>query len=392
MNQEKVHLTVGTIGHVDHGKTTLTAAITTVLSQMNPNNKAKKFEDIDNAPEEKARGITIATTHIEYETENRHYAHIDCPGHADYVKNMITGASQMDLAILVVSATDGVMPQTKEHVLLAKQVGVPKIIVFLNKCDVAEDEELIELVEMEVRELLNTHGFDGDGAPVIKGSAFKALEGDVAYVGKIKELANALDTYVEDPIRETDKPFLMPVESAFSIEGRGTVITGNVERGTIKIGEEIELLGAAKTFKTIVTSIKRFNTELKEGIAGDSVGLLLRGIKRHEVGRGHVAAKPGTIASTSRFKCEAYILKKEEGGRHSGFTSGYKPQFYIRTSDTTGTVNLPKGIELVLPGDNVSFTVELQKNIQAEKGLRFAIREGNLTVGAGVITEILPCK
>ncbi|BBD76644.1 elongation factor Tu [Hydrogenophilus thermoluteolus] len=386
----KPHVNVGTIGHVDHGKTTLTAAITTVLAK-HFGGEAKKYDDIDAAPEEKARGITINTAHVEYETANRHYAHVDCPGHADYVKNMITGAAQMDGAILVVSAADGPMPQTREHILLARQVGVPYIIVFLNKCDMVDDPELLELVEMEVRDLLNQYGFPGDDTPIVKGSALKALEGDQSELGEpaILKLAETLDSYIPTPERDIDKPFLLPIEDVFSISGRGTVVTGRVERGTVKVGDEVEIVGLRPTQKTTVTGVEMFRKLLDEGRAGDNVGVLLRGTKREEVERGQVLAKPGTITPHTHFECEVYVLTKEEGGRHTPFFSNYRPQFYFRTTDVTGSIELPEGVEMVMPGDNVKLTVKLIAPIAMEEGLRFAIREGGRTVGAGVVSKII---
>jgi elongation factor Tu len=386
----KPHVNVGTIGHVDHGKTTLTAAITTVLSKKF-GGEAKAYDQIDAAPEEKARGITINTAHVEYETANRHYAHVDCPGHADYVKNMITGAAQMDGAILVVSAADGPMPQTREHILLARQVGVPYIIVFMNKCDMVDDEELLELVEMEIRELLTKYDFPGDDIPIIKGSALKAVEGDQGDLGEpsIFRLAEALDTYIPQPERALDGAFLMPVEDVFSISGRGTVVTGRIERGIIKVGEEIEIVGLKPTLKTTCTGVEMFRKLLDQGQAGDNVGVLLRGTKREEVERGQVLAKPGTITPHTKFTAEIYVLGKDEGGRHTPFFQGYRPQFYFRTTDVTGAVELPAGTEMVMPGDNVSVTVNLIAPIAMEEGLRFAIREGGRTVGAGVVAKIV---
>ncbi|MFA9459638.1 elongation factor Tu [Thiohalorhabdus sp. Cl-TMA] len=386
----KPHVNVGTIGHVDHGKTTLTAAMTKVLSSEY-GGESREFSDIDNAPEERERGITIATAHVEYETSNRHYAHVDCPGHADYVKNMITGAAQMDGAILVVSAADGPMPQTREHILLARQVGVPQIVVFLNKADMVDDEELLELVEMEVRELLDEYEFAGDETPVIVGSALKALEGDTGEHGEeaINKLAVAMDEYIPTPDRPVDQDFLMPIEDVFSISGRGTVVTGRVERGKIHTGDEVEIVGLKDTAKTTVTGVEMFRKLLDEGEAGDNVGCLLRGIKREDVERGQVLAKPGSITPHTRFKGEVYILKKEEGGRHTPFFQGYRPQFYFRTTDVTGSCTLPEGTEMVMPGDNVTMEVNLIAPIAMEDGLRFAIREGGRTVGAGVVAQIL---
>ena len=386
----KPHVNVGTIGHVDHGKTTLTAAITTILSKKF-GGEAKGYDQIDSAPEEKARGITINTAHVEYETETRHYAHVDCPGHADYVKNMITGAAQMDGAILVCSAADGPMPQTREHILLARQVGVPYIIVYLNKCDMVDDEELLELVEMEVRDLLSSYDFPGDDLPIVKGSALKALEGDQSDIGEpsIFRLAEALDSYIPTPERAIDKPFLLPIEDVFSISGRGTVVTGRVERGVVKVGEEIEIVGIKPTAKTTCTGVEMFRKLLDQGQAGDNVGVLLRGTKREEVERGQVLAKPGTITPHTQFTAEVYVLSKDEGGRHTPFFANYRPQFYFRTTDVTGAVSLAEGVEMVMPGDNVSITVELIAPIAMEEGLRFAIREGGRTVGAGVVAKIL---
>ena len=385
--RNKPHLNVGTIGHVDHGKTTLTAALTKVLAEAY-GGEAKGYDQIDNAPEEKARGITINTSHVEYETQARHYAHVDCPGHADYVKNMITGAAQMDAAILVVSAADGPMPQTKEHILLARQVGVPRVIVYLNKADMVDDKELLELVEMEVREELSKRDFDGDNAPVVTGSALKALEGDGDAVESIKQLAAKLDEYVEEPERPIDGAFLMPVEDVFSISGRGTVVTGRVERGVVKVGEEVEIVGLKDTTKTTCTGVEMFRRLLDQGQAGDNIGVLLRGTKREEVERGQVLAKPGSITPHKKFKAEVYVLSKDEGGRHTPFFKGYRPQFYFRTTDVTGAVVLPDGVEMVMPGDNVSLSAELITPIAMEEGLRFAIREGGRTVGAGVVTKI----
>jgi len=388
--RNKPHVNIGTIGHVDHGKTTLTAAITTIMAEER-GGKAMNYEDIDKAPEEKARGITINTSHVEYETENRHYAHVDCPGHADYIKNMITGAAQMDGAILVVSAADGPMPQTREHVLLARQVQVPYIVVFLNKCDMLDDEELLELVEMEVRELLSEYEFPGDDTPVIKGSALKALEGDTSDIGRpaIIELMNNVDEYIPTPERAIDKPFLMPVEDVFTISGRGTVATGRVEKGIIKVGEEIEIVGIRDTKKTTCTGVEMFRKLLDQGQAGDNVGVLLRGVKRDDIERGQVLAKPGSIKPHTKFKGEVYILKKEEGGRHKPFFAGYRPQFYFRTTDVTGSITLPEGVEMVMPGDNVSIEVELIVPIAMQEQLRFAIREGGRTVGAGVVANVI---
>jgi elongation factor Tu len=376
---------------VDHGKTTLTAAITTVLARKTGNGQAMAFDQIDNAPEEKARGITISTSHVEYETANRHYAHVDCPGHADYVKNMITGAAQMDGAILVVSAADGPMPQTREHIVLAKQVGVPKIVVFLNKADMVDDEELLELVEMEVRDLLSQYDFPGDKTPVIIGSALKALEGDTSEIaeGAIMKLAEAMDEYIDIPARETDKPFLMPIEDVFSISGRGTVVTGRIEQGIVKVGEALEIVGIRDTQKTTCTGVEMFRKLLDQGQAGDNVGVLLRGTKREDVERGQVLAHPGTIKPHTTFEAEVYVLSKEEGGRHTPFLNGYRPQFYFRTTDVTGAVKLPAGMEMVMPGENVKITVELGNPIAMSEGLRFAIREGGRTVGAGVVTKII---
>ncbi len=388
--RKKPHLNTGTIGHVDHGKTTLTAAITSVLSKSGKA-EARKFDQIDNAPEEKARGITIAISHVEYETEKRHYAHVDCPGHADYIKNMITGAAQMDGAILVVSAADGAMPQTREHILLAKNIGVPSIVVFLNKVDMVDDPDMVEMVEEEIRELLSKYGFPGDTTPVIRGSALKALSGDDSEIGSqaIMKLMDALDTYVPEPTREVDKPFLMAVEGVFSIPGRGTVATGRIERGKVKVGEEVEIIGFGSKTKTTVTGVEMFRKELSEGQAGDNVGLLLRGVKKEDIERGQVLTKVGTVAPHKKFKCEVYILSKDEGGRHSPFLQGYRPQFYFRTTDVTGVVDLPEGREMVMPGDHVSLAVELIAPIAMEKDQRFAVREGGRTVGSGIVTEIL---
>ena len=387
----KPHLNVGTIGHIDHGKTTLTAAITKHLEKKGMAEYVP-FDEIDKAPEEKARGITIATAHVEYETDNRHYAHVDCPGHADYIKNMITGAAQMDGAILVVGADDGPMPQTREHILLARQVGVPSIVVYLNKCDMVDDEELIELVELEMRELLSKYEFPGDDIPIIKGSALKALESDDSDADEVKslfELMDAIDSYIPEPVRDTDKPFLMPIEDVFSISGRGTVVTGRVERGIVKVGDEVELVGIRDTTKTVCTGVEMFRKILDQGQAGDNIGVLIRGTKRDEVERGQVVAKPGSITPHTKFKAEAYILTKEEGGRHTPFFNGYRPQFYFRTTDVTGVTTLPEGVEMVMPGDNVAMEVALITPIAMEKELRFAIREGGRTVGAGVISEII---
>jgi elongation factor Tu len=386
----KPHVNVGTIGHVDHGKTTLTAALTLVLSKKF-GGEAKAYDQIDNAPEEKARGITINTAHVEYETQNRHYAHVDCPGHADYVKNMITGAAQMDGAILVVSAADGPMPQTREHILLARQVGVPYIIVYLNKADMVDDKELLELVEMEVRELLSKYEFPGDNTPIIIGSALKAMEGDKGDMGEgsIFKLADALDSYIPQPKRALDGPFLMPVEDVFSISGRGTVVTGRVERGIVKVGDEIEIVGLKPTIKTVCTGVEMFRKLLDQGQAGDNIGVLLRGTKREEVERGQVLAKPGSITPHTKFAAEVYVLSKEEGGRHTPFFNGYRPQFYFRTTDVTGSVELPQGTEMVMPGDNIAITVTLIVPIAMEDGLRFAIREGGRTVGAGVVSKVI---
>ena len=389
-DRSKPHMNVGTIGHIDHGKTTLTAAITKVLAKENPKVKFRAFDSIDNAPEEKARGITIAIAHVEYETKNRHYAHVDCPGHADYIKNMITGAAQMDGAILVVAATDGPMPQTREHVLLARQVNVPYIVVYMNKCDAVEDPELLDLVEMEVRDLLNKYQFPGDKIPVIRGSALKAREGDAKWEKSIHELMDAVDSYIPMPPREIDKPFLMPVEDIFSISGRGTVVTGRVERGKVKVQEEVEIVGLRpEPFKRVVTGVEMFKKLLDEGQAGDNIGVLLRGTEKDDVERGMVLAKPGSITPHTKFKASVYILTKEEGGRHTPFFNGYRPQFYFRTTDVTGVATLPGGTEMVMPGDNVGLEIELITPIAMEKGLRFAIREGGHTVGAGTVAEIL---
>lgn len=386
--RSKPHINVGTIGHVDHGKTTLTAAITTVLSKKY-GGSARAFDQIDNAPEEKARGITINTSHVEYDTAVRHYAHVDCPGHADYIKNMITGAAQMDAAILVVAATDGPMPQTREHILLGRQVGVPYIIVFLNKCDMVDDPELLELVEMEVRDLLSQYDFPGENTPIIHGSALKALEGDPIWTKKIIELSDYLDKYIPNPKRAIDKPFLLPIEDVFSISGRGTVVTGRVEKGIIKVGEEIEIIGIKNTVKSICTGVEMFRKLLDEGRAGENIGVLLRGVKREDIERGQVLAQPGSIKPHTKFESEVYILSKEEGGRHTPFFKGYRPQFYFRTTDVTGVVELPKEIEMVMPGDNIKMTVTLIHPIAMDEGLRFAIREGGRTVGAGVVAKII---
>jgi elongation factor Tu len=388
-DRSKPHVNIGTIGHVDHGKTTLTAAITKVLAKHNPKITVRAFDSIDNAPEEKARGITIATAHVEYETANRHYAHVDCPGHADYVKNMITGAAQMDGAILVVAATDGPMPQTREHILLARQVGVPAMVVFMNKVDAVDDAELLELVEMEVRELLSSYEFPGDDIPVIQGSALKALEGDPAWEPKIDDLMAAVDSYIPTPAREMDKPFLMPVEDIFTIQGRGTVATGRIERGQVKVNEPVEIVGIKDTRNSVVTGVEMFKKLLDSGMAGDNVGLLLRGVERKEIERGQVIAKPGSITPHTKFKAEAYVLTKEEGGRHTPFFTGYRPQFYFRTTDVTGVANLPAGVEMVMPGDNIQMEITLIAPIAMEKGLRFAIREGGRTVGAGTVSEVV---
>jgi elongation factor Tu len=388
-DRSKPHVNVGTIGHIDHGKTTLTAAITKVLSKHNPKIKFRSFDSIDNAPEERERGITIATAHVEYETGNRHYAHVDCPGHADYIKNMITGAAQMDGAILVVAATDGPMPQTREHVLLARQVGVPCIVVALNKCDAVDDPELLDLVELEVRELLKSYKFPGDDAPVVRLSALGALNGEEKWDKQVDALMEAVDKYVPLPARDVDKPFLMPIEDIFSISGRGTVVTGRIERGKVKVGEEAEIVGFRETRKTVVTGVEMFKKQLDEGLAGDNAGLLLRGTGKEEVERGMVLAKPGSITPHTKFKAEVYVLTKEEGGRHTPFFKGYRPQFYFRTTDVTGVAELPSGTEMVMPGDNVALTIELITPVAMEKGLRFAIREGGRTVGAGTISEII---
>ena len=388
-DRSKPHVNVGTIGHIDHGKTTLTAAITKVLQKHNPKIVFRSFDSIDNAPEERERGITIATAHVEYETANRHYAHVDCPGHADYIKNMITGAAQMDGAILVVAATDGPMPQTREHVLLARQVGVPYVVVFLNKCDAVDDPELLDLVELEVRDLLKTYKFPGDDVPVIRGSALGALNGEEKWEKSIDELMEAVDKSVPLPQRDVDKPFLMPIEDIFSISGRGTVVTGRIERGKVKVGEEVEIVGFRETRKTVVTGVEMFKKQLDEGLAGDNAGLLLRGTGKDEVERGMVLAKPGSIKPHTKFNAEVYVLTKEEGGRHTPFFKGYRPQFYIRTTDVTGVCELPAGTEMVMPGDNVELAVELITPVAIEKEMRFAIREGGRTVGAGTVTAII---
>jgi len=387
-DRSKAHVNIGTIGHVDHGKTTLTAAISSVLSKKGLA-QLTDFANIDKAPEERERGITINTAHIEYETEKRHYAHVDCPGHADYVKNMITGAAQMDGAILVIAATDGPMAQTREHILLSRQVGVPRMVVFLNKCDMVDDEELLDLVEMEVRELLTEYGYDGDNTPIIRGSALKALEGDAAYEEKIMELMNAVDEYIESPERDADKPFLMPVEDVFTITGRGTVATGRVERGQLKLNDEVEIVGLKETKKSVVTGIEMFRKQLDYAEAGDNAGLLLRGISREEIERGQVIAKPGSVTPHTKFKAQVYVLSKEEGGRHTPFFSNYRPQFYFRTTDVTGVIELPEGVEMVMPGDNVEMTVELIAPIAIEAGTKFSIREGGRTVGSGNISEVI---
>ena len=388
-DRSKPHVNIGTIGHVDHGKTTLTAAITKVMSKHNPKMTFRSFDSIDNAPEEKARGITIATSHVEYETANRHYAHVDCPGHADYVKNMITGAAQMDGAILVVAATDGPMPQTREHILLGRQVGVPAMVVFMNKVDMVDDEEMLELVDMEIRELLSSYEFPGDDTPIVQGSALKALEGDPAWEPKIDELMQAVDDFIPTPARDTEKPFLMPVEDIFTIQGRGTVATGRIERGIVKVNEAVEIVGIKTTRNSVCTGVEMFKKLLDEGRAGDNVGLLLRGVERKEIERGQVIAKPGTIKPHTKFKAEAYVLTKEEGGRHTPFFTGYRPQFYFRTTDVTGVAHLPTGVEMVMPGDNIQMEIELIAPIAMEKGLRFAIREGGRTVGAGTVSDIV---
>ena len=388
-DRSKPHVNIGTIGHIDHGKTTLTAAITSVLAKHDDKNAVRSFDSIDNAPEERERGITIATAHVEYTTSNRHYAHVDCPGHADYIKNMITGAAQMDGAILVVAATDGPMPQTREHILLARQVGVPSLVVFLNKVDMVDDEELLDLVELEVRELLSSYDFPGDDLPVVRGSALKALEGDEAASKGVDELMAAVDDYVPLPERDVDKPFLMPIEDVFSISGRGTVVTGRVDRGIVKVSEEIEIVGFADTQKKVVTGVEMFRKLLDEGVAGDNIGVLLRGLEKDDVQRGQVLAKPKSITPHTKFKGEVYVLTKDEGGRHTPFFNGYRPQFYLRTTDVTGVATLPEGVEMVMPGDNVAMEVELITPVALEKGLRFAIREGGRTVGSGAIAEIV---
>ncbi len=387
-DRSKPHVNIGTIGHVDHGKTTLTAAISSHLAGKNGNEKVD-FNNIDKAPEERERGITINTAHIEYSTETRHYAHVDCPGHADYVKNMITGAAQMDGAILVIAATDGPMAQTREHILLSRQVGVPRMVVFMNKCDMVDDAELLDLVEMEIRELLSEYGYDGDNTPIIRGSALKALEGDATWSAKIDELMDAVDTYIETPTRDTDKPFLMPIEDVFTITGRGTVVTGRVERGQLKLNDEIEIVGIKDTKKSVVTGIEMFRKQLDYAEAGDNAGVLLRGISREDVERGQVLAKPGSVTPHKKFKATVYVLSKEEGGRHTPFFSNYRPQFYFRTTDVTGTIELPEGVEMVMPGDNVEMTVELIHPIAIENGTKFSIREGGRTVGAGNVSEIV---
>ena len=387
-DRSKPHVNIGTIGHVDHGKTTLTAAISAHLAGKNGNEKVD-FANIDKAPEERERGITINTAHIEYSTEKRHYAHVDCPGHADYVKNMITGAAQMDGAILVIAATDGPMAQTREHILLSRQVGVPRMVVFMNKCDMVDDAELLDLVEMEIRELLNEYGFDGDNTPIIRGSALKALEGDPKWTAKIDELMDAVDTWIETPVHDLDKPFLMPIEDVFTITGRGTVVTGRVERGKLNLNDEVEIVGLRDTQKTVVTGIEMFRKQLDYAESGDNAGVLLRGIAREEVERGQVLAKPGTVTPHKKFKAEVYVLSKEEGGHHTPFFSNYRPQFYFRTTDVTGVIELPAGTEMVMPGDNVTMTVELIAPIAIENGTKFSIREGGRTVGSGVVSEII---
>ena len=387
-DRSKTHVNIGTIGHVDHGKTTLTAAITNVLAKQGKA-EFQAYDQIDKAPEEKERGITISTSHVEYETDTRHYAHVDCPGHADYVKNMITGAAQMDGAILVIAATDGPMAQTREHILLSRQVGVPKVVVFMNKCDMVDDEELLELVEMEIRELLNEYNFDGDNTPIIRGSALKAIEGVPEYEEKILELMDSVDAWIEAPERDIDKPFLMPIEDVFTITGRGTVVTGRVERGQLKLNEEVEIVGIRETRKCVVTGIEMFRKQLDYAESGDNAGILLRGISREDVERGQVLAKPGSVTPHSKFKAEVYVLSKEEGGRHTPFFSNYRPQFYFRTTDVTGVIELPEGVEMVMPGDNIGMTVELINPIAIENGTKFSIREGGRTVGAGVVSEII---
>ena len=387
-DRSKPHVNIGTIGHVDHGKTTLTAAITNYLAKQGKA-EFQAYDQIDKAPEERERGITINTAHVEYETDKRHYAHVDCPGHADYVKNMITGAAQMDGAILVIAATDGPMAQTREHILLSRQVGVPRMVVFMNKCDMVDDEELLDLVEMEIRELLNEYGFDGDNTPIIRGSALKALEGDPAYEAKIGELMDAVDSWIETPSRDTDKPFLMPIEDVFTITGRGTVVTGRVERGQLKLNDEVEIVGLKETRKTVVTGIEMFRKQLDYAEAGDNAGVLLRGVAREEVEIGQVLAKPGSVTPHTKFKAQVYVLSKEEGGRHTPFFSNYRPQFYFRTTDVTGVIELPAGVEMVMPGDNVEMTVELIAPIAIENGTKFSIREGGRTVGAGNVSEII---
>ena len=385
----KTHVNIGTIGHVDHGKTTLTSAITKTLAEANPKNKAMDYSQIDGAPEERARGITINTCHVEYETEARHYAHVDCPGHADYVKNMITGAAQMDGAILVVAATDGPMAQTREHILLSRQVGVPKLLVFMNKCDMVDDEELLDLVEMEIRDLLSEYGFPGDECPIIRGSALKAMEGDPAYTAKVLELMNAVDEYIPDPVRETDKPFLMPIEDVFSITGRGTVATGRVERGQVKVGDNVEIVGIKATQKSVVTGVEMFRKLLDQAEAGDNIGALLRGISRESIQRGQVLSKPGSVTPHTEFEAQVYVLTKEEGGRHTPFFTNYRPQFYFRTTDVTGVIELKEGVEMIMPGDNAELVVKLIHPIAIELGTKFSIREGGRTVGAGNVTKII---
>ena len=385
----KTHVNIGTIGHVDHGKTTLTSAITKTLAEANPKNKAMDYSQIDGAPEERARGITINTCHVEYETEARHYAHVDCPGHADYVKNMITGAAQMDGAILVVAATDGPMAQTREHILLSRQVGVPKLLVFMNKCDMVDDEELLDLVEMEIRDLLSEYGFPGDECPIIRGSALKAMEGDPAYTAKVLELMDAVDSYIPDPVRENDKPFLMPVEDVFSITGRGTVATGRVERGQVKVGDNVEIVGIKATQKSVVTGVEMFRKLLDQAEAGDNIGALLRGISRESIQRGQVLSKPGSVTPHTEFEAQVYVLTKEEGGRHTPFFTNYRPQFYFRTTDVTGVIELKEGVEMIMPGDNAELVVKLIHPIAIELGTKFSIREGGRTVGAGNVTKII---